>query len=373
MPEWRAVRAEFPPLERWTYLNTATFGQMPRRATEAVARHFEHRDELACSDFLSWYGDADRIRELVAQLIHSHAEDIAFVPNVAAALAIVMTGIEWKPGDRIVTLEDEFPDSIYWPALASASNGIEFVEAPWDRFYESIDERTRLVVLSEVNYVTGFRPPAAEVARRAHEAGALFFLDGTQSLGALTFDVNTVQPDIYAVHGYKWLLSPTGAAFAYVSPAVRDRLRPSVIGWRSHREWRSVDNLHHGAPELAGAAEKYEGGMLTFPVLYAMAASVEMFLELGPDAVEARALGLARCTRDALRGLGAFLPSDASPHFNSAIVAARFSVPASPLARSLKERGVLVSARHDYLRVSTHFYNAEEDVARLVEELRELL
>jgi len=85
MANWAAIRAEFPALERWTYLNTATYGQMPRRSMEAVARHWERRDELACSDFLDWYSDTERIRASIARLIHASPDDIAFVPNAAAA------------------------------------------------------------------------------------------------------------------------------------------------------------------------------------------------------------------------------------------------------------------------------------------------
>ena len=84
------------------------------------------------------------------------------------------------------------------------------------------------------------RRPISAARRRAREQGALLYVDGTQSLGALQFDVRAVQPDLYAVNGYKWLLSPNGAAFMYVAPALRERLEPQAVGWRSHRAWREV-------------------------------------------------------------------------------------------------------------------------------------
>src|SRR5580658_7110274 len=154
--DWNAVRAEFPALANWTYLNSATFGQLPRRAIEAVNTHWAHRDELACSDFLDWYNDADRLRESLAKLINASADDLAFVPNASVALGIVAGGLLWKPGDNVVTLADEFPNYLYLPALVERY-GVEFREIPWDRFYEAIDERTRIVAISEVNYSSGFR------------------------------------------------------------------------------------------------------------------------------------------------------------------------------------------------------------------------
>lgn len=362
---WDLLRREFSALENWTYLNTATFGQMPRRGVEAAARHFRHRDELACWDFIDWFGDMDTIRESIARLVNCEPEDIAFIPNAAAALAILISGIQWEPGDRVVTLRDEFPNNLY--ALgALASRGVEAIEAPWGRFFECINERTRLVALSSVSYTTGFVPPLQEISAFLRARGVLLFVDGTQSVGALRLDVNRVQPDMLAVHGYKWLLSPNGAGFMYVRPALREDLQPNVIGWRSHHDWRSVDQLHHGVPELSASAEKYEGGMLPFALIYAMGAAVDMILEIGPCAIEERALGLADQARQLLRDCGASVPSYRSP-----IVAARFEGrDVSEMARSLKERRILVAARHGNLRVSPHFYNNEKDLEILSTAIR---
>ena len=115
--DWAAVRAEFPALAHWTYLNSATFGQLPRRGVEAVAAHFAHRDELACADFLAWFDDMDRIRGKVARLVNAAADDVCFVPTAAHGLSLVANAIDWKPGDRLVTLAEEFPNYLYMPAL----------------------------------------------------------------------------------------------------------------------------------------------------------------------------------------------------------------------------------------------------------------
>src|SRR5579872_1141090 len=166
--DWRAVRKEFSALENWTYLNTATFGHVPTRSVDAIARHFARRDELACSDFLDWFTDADRLRASIARLIHAEADDIAFVPNAAAALATVVAGLNFSPGDNLVTLDDEFPNYLY----AGAAR-----KAPYERFKESVDAHTRLVAFSEVNYATGFRPPLAEISPFLAERKIPLFVD----------------------------------------------------------------------------------------------------------------------------------------------------------------------------------------------------
>lgn len=365
---WESIRAEFPALNEWTYLNTATFGQLPRRASEAVATHFAHRDELACSDFLNWFEDMDRIRQSVGELIHCQPEDVAFITNASSALGMVLAGLEWHPGDRVVTFEDEFPNNLYAPH-GLEEQGVEFVECCWDRVQTAVNERTRLVVVSSANYNTGFVPPLDELSDLCRSRGALLFVDGTQSLGALRFDVQQYRPDVLAVHGYKWLISPNGAGFLYVTPELRARLKPNVVGWRSHHDWRNVDNLHHGTPVFSDKAEKYEGGGLSFALLYGMGASIDMMLEIGPQAIEARVLGLADQVRHELRKLGGQVAD-----YRSAIVAARFpDADVSQLARSLRERRVLVAARKGHLRVSPHFYNNEADVETFATELQAIL
>ena len=366
--DWESVRLEFPALAHWTYLNTATFGQLPRRATEAVVRHFAHRDDLACWDFLAWYDDADRIRGKIGRLINCAPDDVAFVPNASTALGLLLAGLDWHSGDHVLTLEHEFPNNLYAPGLLNRF-GVETTACPWDRFYESVTGRTRLVILSSVNYNTGFAPPLAELAEFLRARGVLLFIDGTQSVGALRFDTARVQPDMLAVHGYKWLLSPNGAGFFYIAPQLRERLQPNIIGWRSHRDWRNVDNLHHGVPELPASAEKYEGGSVSFALLYAMEASLDLIEEIGPDAIERRVLDLAAKTRETLRELGATVADCASP-----IVAARFEQrDVSGLARALKEQRVLVAARRGHLRVSPHLYNNEQDLEIFKRALKPLL
>jgi cysteine desulfurase / selenocysteine lyase len=367
-PDWDAVRREFPALEHWTYLNTATFGQLPRRGTEAVAKHFAHRDELACWDFLEWFDDMDRLRAKLGRLINCEASDIAFVPNASTALGLLLSGLDWHSGDRVLTLEHEFPNNLYAPG-ALGRFGVEMVECSWERLYDSVNVRTRLVIVSSVNYNTGFAPPLDELAEFLHSRGVLLYIDGTQSLGALRFDTRRVQPDMFAVHGYKWMLCPNGAGFFYIAPDLRERLQPNVVGWRSHRDWRNVDNLHHGAPEFTSTAEKYEGGMVSFALLYAMEASIDLILEIGPEIIEERVLGLAKTVRGILRELGASVADGASP-----IVAAKFEGrDVSALARALKEQRVLVAARRGHLRVSPHLYNNEQDLAVFQKTLRGLL
>lgn len=148
-PDWHLLRAEFPALASWTYLNTATYGQTPRRSVAAMAAHFERRARLACSDFLEWFDDVDEIRERIGRLLNCSGSDIAFAPSAAAALSLFLGGIEWRDGDRIVTLRDEFPNQVYYAKWLSA-RGVELIEMAE---IQDLPLRTRAVVASTVSYI----------------------------------------------------------------------------------------------------------------------------------------------------------------------------------------------------------------------------
>ncbi len=377
--DWPKIRAEFPVLKEWVYLNSATFGPVPTCAVEAALGHFRRRDEQAILDFLDWFEDADRVRQKAAKLIGAAPDDIAFIPNAGAALGWLLPGIDWRRGDRILTLSHEFPNNLYYP-LVLAQRGVEVIEAPLPEgrfstqdFLALVTARTKLVLVSSVNYSTGLRLPLAEIGAALSETRTLFCVDGTQSVGALTMDVEKIQADVMYLHGYKWMLCPTGIGFAYFHPSVREWLEPSIYSWRSHRDWRQVDHLHHGVPELPDAAMKYEGGIQNFSGIYAMEAVLDLIGEIGAADIEARVLDLAEKTRQVLRSRGGLLLSDRQPHYDSPIVSAQFpGVDMSKLAVELRRRKIAVAARKGNLRVSPHFFNNEADLEKLDEALKGL-
>jgi selenocysteine lyase/cysteine desulfurase len=246
---------------------------------------------------------------------------------------------------------------------------VEFVEVPRDRFEESLDDRVRLVIASVMSYLDGYRFPLDGLREKLDRTGTLLYLDGTQGCGALHLDVRKIRPDVLGVHGYKWMLSPTGAGFAYVRPELRQWLEPNVIGWRSHHSWQDLDNLHHGMPEWAASAHRYEGYMPALPLLYAMERSVDLMLELDPVRIESRVLQLVDGVKAVVEKFGGSVANAKSP-----IAACRFPErDSSELSRALNARNVLTSARHGRLRLSFHLYNDESDIAAVDAALGEIL
>jgi cysteine desulfurase / selenocysteine lyase len=364
---WPDIRREFPSLAGRVFLNSATFGQLPRCSAEAARLHFERREQTACVDFLDWFDDLTPLRAALGRLISASADDIAFIQNASAALALAVSAVNWQAGDEMLTLRNEFPNQLY----AHAAVGARSIECDWQDFEAHVTDRTKMVLLSTVNWATGLRPDLSKVIPELRRRGIVVYLDGTQSIGALRFDCAAAQPDFLAVDAYKWLISANGAGFLYVHPEMRDRLAPNVIGWRSDYDWRSVNTLHQGAPRFGATAEKYEPGMLPFPSLYSMKASVELIENIGAEAIEERVLGMATLLQRELEAAGAeFYPRQRNC-LPSQIVTAR--VPghdAATLAKQLAGQGIVISARYGYLRISPHFYNDEEDAQKLMDGIR---
>jgi selenocysteine lyase/cysteine desulfurase len=366
---WSAIRGEFPSLQGRTFLNTATFGQLPRASKEAACAHFARRDRGAALDFLEWFDDLNGMRALIARLIHCSAEDIAFVPNAGYALSLAISSVDWADGDEMLTLHHEFPNQLY----GHASVGARGVECDWPELEDNVSEQTRLVALSTVNYTTGLRPDLGRIVKDLRKRGIVVYLDGTQSAGALEFDCAAMAPDFFAVDTYKWMISPNGATFLFVNPEVRRRLQPQVLGWRSDKEWRNVSNLHHCAPRFGETAEKYEPGMLPFASLYGMEASLRLIEEIGIPRIEKRVLELADFLRTELAVMGAEFYESRGECLPSQIVTASLPrVDSSALAQELAEQNINISARRAYLRISPHFYNSEEDIAILIAAIRKL-
>lgn len=376
--DWNEVRAQFPVLTDWVYLNAATFGPVPECAIEAARSHFDRRNRNACGDFLDWYERADGVRRQAARLVNTEPDDIAFIPNAGTALGWLLSGLEWRPGDHVVTLSFEFPDNAYFPH-ALAGRGVEFSKVPLpdgefslERLFDLVTDRTRLVLMSAVNYSSGLRPPLEQIGAELKRRGVLFCVDGTQNVGALPVDVARSEIDFLFVHGYKWLLCPTGIGFACVGPELREQLAPTVYSWRSHRDWRNVDDLNAGAPNPPSSAERYEGGMQNFSGVFAMGAVLEWLERIGADEIERRVDRLADYARGMLRERGGELIHDRHAYYDSPIIAARFAdADVSELAVKLRDRRIVVSARKGNLRVSPHFYNNEADLDRLGQALDE--
>jgi selenocysteine lyase/cysteine desulfurase len=374
----RLRREELPVTTRYAYMNHAGVAPLPRRSAERMAatavlasrtgdRHWPDRND-----------EAERVRELAARLLGARdPREVAFVENTSTGLSLVAEGIDWRPGDNVVSAALEFPSNVY-PWLRLAEQGVEYRLAEerdgridTAELLALIDDRTRAVALSWVQYASGFRSDLRRIGAACRERGVLFVVDAIQGLGGLALDVERDLVDVAAAAGHKWLLGPEGTGLLYVSDRVVESLRPPRSGWRSMRdlyEWTRFDITWNEG------AKRFESGTLNVYGIAALGGSLDLLLEVGPEVVERRVLTLAERAARVFVECGLTLVSSRRPGEASGIVTA---IPprgdANLLTMQLAERGIILAQRAGRLRASPHFYNTDEEMDRLQAALRELV
>jgi selenocysteine lyase/cysteine desulfurase len=205
--------------------------------------------------------EAERVRGLAARLLGARdPQEVAFVENTSTALSLVAEGLDWRPGDNVVGAALEFPTNVY-PWMVLASRGVEYRMTPErdgridpEELLSLIDDRTRMLVLSWVQYASGFRSDLARLGEACRERGVLFVVDVIQGLGALALDVEAAHVDVAAGSCHKWLLGPEGIGLLYVSDRVIDRLRPARAG-----RLRIAPHFYNTAEEIERCLEEVGG------------------------------------------------------------------------------------------------------------------
>lgn len=357
-------RAQFPALERVTYLNTATAapGSLP---VLTALRRVQAEWEAGQFSWQAWEADGEATRELYARLVGGRAEDVALVSSVSEAAATVAASL---PPGRVVVGEREFQSNLF-PWLVLRDRGFQVIEVPGrdgvvptEALAGAISEGTVLAAVSEVQSSNGFRIRIRELGRRCRAVGARLFVDVAQSLGAVRFDVGSAGADYVVAHGYKWLLGPRAAAWLWVRPERLDELRPLAPNWKSVAEPYSE---YYGGPfETAPDARKLDATMAWFSWPGARAA-LELLGSLDPQEVERRCLELASAFRDEAAATGFRLVPQEAP---SQILGVRVPDPRAVRERLL-ERKVIAAVRADLLRLGFHAFNDERDVSAALEAL----
>ncbi|GIW11984.1 MAG: aminotransferase class V [Dehalococcoidia bacterium] len=360
-----AFRAQFPALERIVYLDTATVAPGARPVVRALRQVLDEWERGECSS-RAWDAAGLEARTQFARLVNAPAEAVALIGSASEGAAMI--GASLPPG-RVVVGEREFRSNLFpWLALEErgfrltlvpATDGVVSTEA----LVRAIDQETVLVAVSAVQFAHGYRVRLEEVAARAHASGALLFVDATQAVGALAFDVQRLQPDALVAHGYKWLLCPRGAAWLYVAPHWLPRVRPLAPSWRSAAD--PYAHLSGGPYVLPADARKLDLSPAWFSWVGARAA-LALLLDLPLAQVEARCLELADYFRQEAQRLGAELVPTEEPSHVLGLV----SDDPQRLQAALAAGGVLTSARDRYLRLGFHAFNNEADVEQALEALR---
>lgn len=365
---------EFPIDPDLCYLNHAAVAPWPHRASEAVCAFAKENNTQGARDYPRWSRLELALRGQLQTLLNAPSKtDIALVKNTSEALSFVAAGLDWQPGDEVLTSDEEFPSNrIPWEALAA--QGVKLVTVnlkgadPEHALVAAMNERTRLLTISSVQYASGLRMDLRKLGQACRARGILFCVDAIQSLGALPFDVQAADCDFAMADGHKWLLGPEGLGVFYCRREVRDQLKLTQYGWHMVEDMGNYDRLDW---QPAISARRFEAGSPNTLAQHALSASLELLLDTGMDnvwaALEERVDYLIEAlnARPEIRILS---PTD--PGRRSGIVT--FAVEGADqrqLFESLKRQGVVCAQRGGGIRWAPHFYTTRATLDRALSAL----
>ena len=369
-----AIRQLFPVTKNYTYLNHAAVAPISLPVYDAMQRYT--RDLLECGlvHWREWGEEVDKVRGLVAQLIKAQPQEIAFAANTSTGLSFIANGIDWRAGDNVVTADCEFPANQQPWLRLQKTYGVTMRQAKerdgrleTEEILSLIDERTRVVTLSFVEFASGFRNDLATIGKHCRARDVLFVVDAIQGLGALQLDVERCCIDALAADAHKFLLGPDGVAVLYVSERILERIKPTIIGWTSVKQ---PFDFTHSEQEFADGARRFEPGALNTAGIVGLGASIELMLETGLENIEHHVLELTDYLGEQLLARGYHVVSSRRSGETSAMVCCtheKFS--AEHLWQELEHKNIIVTPRLGRLRISPHFYNTRADIDHLLANL----
>jgi cysteine desulfurase / selenocysteine lyase len=369
-----AARDLFPLTRRYIFMNHAGVSPMSERGRAALASLIE---EQATKPHLSGAtGEmADRLRAAIGQLVGADPDTIGIIRGTAHGVSLLAQGLDWKKGDNVVGALGEHPANVY-PWMALRDRGVELRQADLedgritaDSVLSLVDDRTRVVALSHVQFLNGFRVDIERIGAELDKRGVVFAVDGTQSVGALKLNLSKLPVDYLSAGACTWQLGPKGIGFCYCRPELLSRLRPVLVGCGSVQNPTEYFRYEF---ELCETARRFEESSASLLDMAGYLAALELLLEIGPEVVEKRVLMLSERLAEGLaqRGYEVIQPWPRETRESSGIVSFRRpDASAGEVLRELNAAGVVGRAHADFVRLAPHFYNTQAEVDRVLNVL----
>jgi len=370
-----AFREEFPILAKTNYLVSNSLGPMPRTVPEKLAEYARDWGDLGVKAWnRGWWELPVTIGDEIAPLINADRSEIVMMPNVTIAQTAVLSAIDFPPGrDTVVMTELDFPSVRYAYAEMAQRLGARVVSVrsedgigiDIDRLLHAIDERTRLVAVSHVLFRSAYLQDVDAICRRAREMGALVSLDSFHAVGIVPVDVKRSKPDFLTGGVLKWLCGGPGGCFLYVSPAVRDQLKPALTGWQAHsRPFAFEEEM-----EYTTGAFRWLNGTPVVPALYVAAEGPRILRRAGIPAVREKSIALtSRLIQLAdARGYRVNAPRDSQRRGGTVAL----DVPHGyEVTQHLLSRNILLDYRVGAgIRIAPHFFTSEEELEEVIFEI----
>ncbi|MFX1517311.1 MAG: aminotransferase class V-fold PLP-dependent enzyme [Promethearchaeota archaeon] len=371
------VSNDFPTIKQVNYLSTASIGLVPEPVIRKTQDFFTEmaREGTLALDEEKEVMVYENLRKEGSHLLNCNPEDIAVFNSVSEALNSIVWSLELDEG-KFVSTEIEFP-SVSYPLIRLAKKKnitVKMIKAKnWnislDNILSEIDETTKAIFITHVEFLTGQQHDIKKIAECAHEFGSLVVVDGIQAAGYLPLDVRNTGVDVYITGSYKWLLAPFGTAIAYISKELYDTLTPAFVGWRSSENMWDFNAVELKYPPTA---MKFEYSTSAYGVKIGLAESIRYLLTIGINNIYNHNMKLTKLLIEELRKIDNI--NIITPEEKGSIVT--FTIGDKDLHKIGEQlrklnRPIELNIRQNMIRISLHVYNTEEDVIHFIENLKE--
>jgi cysteine desulfurase/selenocysteine lyase len=369
------LRALFPLAERLVYLNHAAVSPIPTTTLNAVEAQLHDVADTGTLNYRSWLSVKERARQLLSKLLGARPEQVAFMRNTSDSLSTVANGLNWRASDNIVTFRHEFPSNVYPWLRLQKSLGIEVRmceerdgRVDLEELCRLVDRNTRLIAISHVQFASGFRADLERLGKVAREYDALLVADVIQSLGVIPVEVEPELVDVAAGACHKWLLTPEGVGYLYLSDRARERIEPTLVGWVSVPNAEDYQNFDQSWNKGTLA---WETGTGPSSLIHGLVASLELLTKFDTAAVALYLEELTDYLCERIDPENYEIVSSRAKGEKSQIVCIKHRHGLSPMSiyQHLIEKNIVTAPRGDRLRIAPHFYNTTDDVDRLLEAL----
>ncbi|ARM75033.1 aminotransferase class V-fold PLP-dependent enzyme [Acidianus manzaensis] len=356
-------RSQIPITKNLIYLNHAAISPTPLEVLFESFRYlYQVSNYGSIADNEEEKDEFMKIRNNIAKLINANPLEISLVPNTSYGINIIAHGLNLEKGDNVVTDSLEFPATVY-PFLKLKDKGVDtrIVDVTVDNFEQEIinhiDENTKLVSISHVSFNTGIKIDVKKISEKAKKVNAFILLDIIQSAGATRVDVKDMNIDFAVAGGYKWLMSPQGSGFLYIKSGLMED--PPFYGWKSSKEYLKFNAKEF---ELEKGPRRFEIGTIDIAANLGLSKSSEI-ISSHMSEIEDRVNYLSSYAIDLAedKKLDVITPKNKK----AGIVVVKVKN-AKKLAEKLVENKIIVSPRGEGIRISTHFYNTEEEIRQAV-------
>lgn len=374
-----AIRQELPATTAGIYLNTGTFGPLPTCAVQAMQQQMQRElqaGRLGAESFDQMSATYESARKAVARLLNAHEDEIALTDNTGEGLNIICYGLNWQAGDEIITTNHEHISLLaplyqlrerFGVVIRVADLGPHAERPVLQAVSEQLSARTRLIALSHVTWTTGGRLDIAEVGTLGREHNIPVLIDGAQSTGATPLDIHSLNVDFYAIPGQKWLCGPDGTGALYARREAIASVTSTYVGYWSTEEAHGEDwKLHPGA-------RRFEvGGRQTAAVAAQAAALNWLERTVGHPWLFERIVELNRYAFHALQTVPNLQLLTPNPGTSGLLAFTLDGQGPDEIVTYLREQHHIYTRtipEMNSVRISTGFYNTEEEIDTLVKAL----